>query len=229
MGRLRGERIQAGMSDPEGVDIPPRRRARWAVGAAVVVLGLGLALLISVAVLMAGIWRPLWAAHWGRTTSIDTSAPSVVDKIRQLSRLESVDYSIDKIVEGNRQAPGIPDFLAGDRLLFIAHGEVIAGMDLSKLASNDVQVEGDSVHVRLPQAQILVTRIDNTRSRVYERSTGLLVPADPTLESQVRQAAEQQITQAALDDKILDKASSNARVSVTGLLYALGFHKVDVQ
>jgi hypothetical protein len=61
------------------------------------------------------------------------------------------------------------------------------------------------------------------------RTTGLLVPADPNLESQVRQAAEDQIRQAAVDDKILEKARDNARVTVTGLLYALGFKKVDVQ
>ena len=67
------------------------------------------------------------------------------------------------------------------------------------------------------------------RTRVYERTTGLLVPADPNLESQVRQAAEKQITQAALDDKILETARANAKVTITGLLYALGFHKVDVQ
>jgi hypothetical protein len=114
-------------------------------------------------------------------------------------------------------------------MLFIAHGEVIAGVDLAQLGKNDVRVAGDAVEVRLPAAQILVTRIDNERSRVYERTTGLLVPADPNLESQVRQAAEQQITQAALDDKILEKASDNARVTVTGLLYALGFRRVDVK
>ena len=175
------------------------------------------------------LWTPIAHLLHGRTTRIDTSAVSVVDKIRQLNRLESVDYSIDKIVEGNRQAQGLPDFLAGDRLLLIAHGEVIAGVDLSRLDGNAVQVDGNTVRVRLPQPQVLVTRIDNSRTRVYERTTGILVPTDPNLETQVRQAAEQQITQAAIDDKILDKARQNARVSVTGLLYALGFHTVDVQ
>lgn len=193
-------------------------------------LGLLVALILIPTLLVNhGLWTPFGSVHWGRTTRIDTSAPSVVEKIRQLARLESVQYSIDKIVEGNRQAPGIPNFLAGDRLLFIAHGEVIAGVDLSQLGKNDVSVDGDAVRVRLPAAQVLTSRIDNARSRVYERSTGLLVPADPDLESQVRQAAEEQITQAARDDKILEKARENARVSVTGLLYALGFHKVDVQ
>jgi hypothetical protein len=216
--------------DVQEVEERKGRHGIWALAVGAILLGLVVALILIPSVLVnAALWTPFGSFKWGRTTRIDTSAPSVVEKIRQLSRLESVQYSIDKIVEGNRQAPGIPDFLAGDRLLFIAHGDVIAGVDLAQLGKNDVRVDGEAVQVRLPAAQILTARIDNEKSRVYQRNTGLLVPVDPNLESQVRQAAEQQITQAALDDKILDKARDNARVSVTGLLYALGFRKVDVQ
>jgi hypothetical protein len=152
-----------------------------------------------------------------------------VERIRQLSRLESVEYSLDKIVEGERQSAYLPDFLAGDKLLLVAHGEVIAGIDLGQLKAEDVQVNGDKVHVHLPAAQILTTRIDNGRTRVYSRTTGLLVASDPNLESEVRETAEQQIAQAALDDGILDKARQNARTSVTALLYALGFRTVSVE
>jgi len=72
-------------------------------------------------------------------------------------------------------------------------------------------------------------RIDNGRTRVYSRSTGLLVPTDPNLESEVRQTAEQQIAQAALDDGILEKARQNARNSVTALLYGARVSDVDVE
>jgi hypothetical protein len=165
----------------------------------------------------------------GRANSFNTTSPSVVEKIRQLNRLETVEYSLDKIVEGDRGNPYLPDFLAGDKLLLVAHGEVVAGIDLTQLKDGDVQVNGDAVKVRLPAAQVLTTRIDNWKTRVYSRSTGFLVPTDPNLEAQTRQIAEQQIGQAALDDGILVKASQNARASVTVLLYGLGFHSVDVQ
>jgi hypothetical protein len=177
----------------------------------------------------AGIWSRVAGFVTGRTTTINVSSPTVVEQIRQLSRLETVVYSLDKIVEGDRENAILPGFLAGDKLLLIAHGEVIAGIDLAQLKASDVEVKGDAVQVRLPAAQILTTRIDNARTRVYSRTTGLLVSTDPNLESEVRLTAEKQIAQAALDDGILDKAKQNARNSVTALLYGLGFRKVDVQ
>jgi len=191
---------------------------------------LGFLLLSAFAhVAQTGLWSRFASYITGRGTSIDISSPAVVEKIRQLSRLETVVYSLDKIVEGDRQSPYLPDFLVGDKLLLVAHGEVIAGVDLGQLKPGDVSVRGDAVHVRLPAPQVLSTRIDNDRTRVYSRTTGLLVPADPNLESQVRLVAEQQIAQAALADGILDKARQNARTSVTALLYGLNFHTVDVQ
>lgn len=176
-----------------------------------------------------GLWSRFAGYVTGRKTSIDASSPSVVEKIRQLSRLETVVYSLDKIVGGERQSAYLPDFLAGDKLLLVAHGEVIAGVDLGQLKTSDVFVKGDAVQVRLPAPQVLAARIDNERTRIYSRTTGLFVPADPNLESEVRLTAEQEITQAALSDGILDKARQNARTSVTALLYGLGFHTVDVQ
>jgi hypothetical protein len=174
------------------------------------------------------VWSRLAGYLTGRTTSIDASSSTVVEKVRRLSRLETVIYSMDKVVEGQRENLVLPDFLAGDKLLLVAHGEVIAGIDLSQLKTSDVSITGQSIRIHLPATLILATKLDNQHTRVYSRSTGLLVAADPNLESEVRQAAEQQITQAAITDGILDKARINAQASVTTLLYGLGFHTVEV-
>ena len=208
-----------------------RRRPRLLNLAALgtgVVLGL-LAMTVFTRVAQAGLWDRVASFVTGRPARFDVSSPTVVEKIRQLNRLETVEYSLDKIVEGERQSAYLPNFLAGDKLLLVAHGEVIAGIDLGQFKAGDVVVKGDAVHLQLPAAQILTTRIDNGRTRVYSRTTGLLVASDPNLESEVRQTAEQQIAQAALDDGILEKARQNARTSVTALLYGLGFRTVDVE
>jgi len=200
------------------------------LGTLVVGILLGCLLLMSFALLArTGLLGRFAGFLAGNKTSIDVSSPAVVDKIRQLSRLETVDYSMDKIVGGERQSAYLPDFLVGDKLLLVAHGEVIAGVDLGQLKPSDVSVQGDSVKVMLPPPELLSTRIDNGRTKIYSRNTGLFANADPNLESEVRLTAEQQITQAALSDGILDKARQNARTSVSALLYGLGFHTVDVQ
>jgi hypothetical protein len=169
----------------------------------------------------------------GRRTSVDVSAPTVVEKIQRLNRLETVVYSLDTVVEGNKSSAVFPDLLAGDRLLMIVHGQSIAGVDMSQMKPDDVQItedaSGRSIRVVLPPSKVFVTTIDNQHTRVYARSTGLLVPADANLESETRAKAEQELQKAALEDGILDAASKNAQSTVTAMLEGLGFEKVEVR
>jgi hypothetical protein len=168
----------------------------------------------------------------GRTTTFDTSVPAVVQRIQRLNRLETVVYSLDTIVEGSRSSAVLPDLLAGDRILLVVHGQAIAGIDLSQLKPDDVRITENngarSIHVTLPPSQLFHTALDNQHTRVYARSTGILVPVDQNLESETRAKAEQQLQQTALGDGILDAASKNARATIATLLYSLGFQKVDV-
>jgi hypothetical protein len=179
-----------------------------------------------------GVLARVATAITGRSTAFDTSVPAVVQRIQRLSRLETVVYSIDTVVEGSKSSPVLPDLLAGDRLLLVVHGQSIAGIDLAQLKPEDVRIEtkdgSQTIHVTLPASQLFVTTLDNQHTRVYARSTGLLVPVDQNLESDTRAKAEQQLQQAALADGILDTARKNARATVTTLLYGLGFHQVDV-
>jgi len=169
----------------------------------------------------------VWLAVTGRTLSIDVSQPTVVNRIQQLQRLETVVYTMDKIVSGAKENPIFPDFLAGDRLLLLVHGEVVAGIDFSSLKPGDVLVEAKQVHLHVPAAQVFSTRLDSAKTRVYSRQTGLLVATDPNLESQVRQEAERQLTEAALADGILRTAQQNATSTITSLLQGLGFEKIN--
>jgi Protein of unknown function (DUF4230) len=170
----------------------------------------------------------MWSSVTGRTLTIDVSQPTVVERIQRLQRLETVVYTMDKVVTGSRQNPILPDFLAGDRLLMTVHGEVVAGIDFSALQGGDVQVHGKNVRLHLPASQIFRARLDSEKTKVYSRQTGLLVPTDPNLESQVRQEAERQIQDAALADGILKTAQQNAVSTITSLLQGLGFTNIDV-
>jgi hypothetical protein len=169
----------------------------------------------------------LLSAVTGRTVSIDVSQPTVVDRIQRLQRLETVVYTMDKLVTGAKENPLLPDFLVGDRLLMMVHGEVVAGIDFSNLKLDDVRMDGKQIHLHLPAAQVFSTRLDSAKTRVYSRQTGLLVSTDPNLETQVRQEAERQMQEAALADGILRTAQQNAASTISSLLQGLGFEKID--
>jgi hypothetical protein len=153
----------------------------------------------------------------------------VVDRIQRLQRLETVVYTMDKVVTGAKENPIFPDFLAGDRLLMLVHGEVVAGIDFSNLKPGDVSVIARQVRLRLPASEIFSVRLDSAKTRVYSRQTGLLVPTDPDLETQVRQEAERQMHDAALADGILRTAQQNGASTIASLLQGLGFEKIEFE
>ena len=168
----------------------------------------------------------------GRSSAVEITVPTIVERIQRLNRLETVVYAVDTVVEGTKSSFALPDLLAGDRILLIVHGQSIAGVDLAQLKPEDVRITEDdghrAIHVTLPASKLFVTTLDNQHTRVYARSTGLLVPVDQNLESETRAKAQQQLEQASLSDGILDAARKNARATVTALLYSFGFQSVDV-
>ena len=165
----------------------------------------------------------------GGHTLIKVDQPTVVHQIQQLQRLETVSYTMDKIISGEHDNPYLPQFLAGDRLLLVVHGEVVGGINLAGLQPGDVLIQGQKALIHLPPAEILSTRIDNAKTRVYSRDTGLFSSPDPNLESEVREEAERQLQQAALQDGILKTAADNARSTISGMLKGSGFREVDFQ
>lgn len=174
----------------------------------------------------AGVWDHLASLVSDRTTRIDTAQPTVVVQIRRLARLESVSYSMDKMVSGDREGRILPAILTGDRILLEVHGEAVAGVDLSQLAPSGVQVDDHTVRVHLPPAQIFTVALDDTKTHVYQRQTGVLVPVDPSLEGEVRAQAVENLRQSALAAGILNTAHQNACAMVTRLLLGLGFNQV---
>ena len=170
-----------------------------------------------------------WLLFFQSGLHIDLSRPAVVQRIQRLQRLETVVYSMEKIVTGEQVNAYLPRMLAGERILLIVHGEVTAGIDLGKLEDAKIDIKGRSIEIELPPAEVFSTRLDNEQTRVYSRETGLFTVPDPNLESEVRRAAERQIRQAAIDGGILKTAAENSRATLSGLLGGLGFENVVIR
>jgi Protein of unknown function (DUF4230) len=205
--------------------VPPSTSS-WAKG---IVTGVVLTILLGGIIVWlttgVGLLQLLRSYSGGSLFHIDQ--PTVVRQIQQLQRLETVSFSMDKIISGEHDTPYLPKFLVSDRLLLVVHGDVIAGVDLGQLQSQDVSIQGQTITVRIPKSQILVTNLDNSKTRVYSRDTGLFSSPDPNLETEVRQEAERQLQAAALQGNILKTADDNARSTLSALLRSLGFTTVD--
>jgi len=159
------------------------------------------------------------------TTTVIPDPVTVIREVRSLARLETVQYTMEKVIT-TEVGQGALGFLFGDKLLFVAHGDVIAGVDLEKLEPDQMWVENGVLKVRLPKAEIFVVRIDNELSYVYNRDTGILRRGDINLESVARKAAEDEIEKAAIKDGILDTAQKNAESYLYRLLTQLGYQEV---
>lgn len=156
------------------------------------------------------------------TPTIIPDPVTIISDIHALARLETIQYTVEKVITAEI-GQGNFGFLFGDRLLFVAHGFVIAGIDLEKLQPQDLQMVNGVLNVRLPPAEVFVATLDNEKSHVYDRQTGLLTQGDQNLESTARQAAEAEILKAALEDGILNLAEQNAETFLSKFFGALGF------
>lgn len=185
-----------------------------------IIVGLVILLLF---LLGAGYW---FVALRPASYKIDVNQTAVIKEMRELNRFETASFTIEKIIEASTANHAFSDFLFGDRVLLIAHGEVVAGLDLANLKEDAITIKDDEIRAELPAPEILFVRIDNHKTRVYDRDQGLLTKGDKDLEAQARQAAEEEIRKAACEANILDQATGNARKQLTALFSTLGFKKI---
>lgn len=163
-------------------------------------------------------------------TDINTNRAAVIKEMRDMQRLETASFTIEKIIDGGTTGSNVfQQFLFGDKILLIAHGQVIAGFDFSQISDKDIEITGKNLRITLPRPQILVTTLDNTQTRVYDRQKGILNPGNKYLESEARQAAEASIRDAACKGDILKQASDNGRKQLTTLFSALGFSPITIE
>jgi len=162
------------------------------------------------------------------TPTIYPDPTTIVLQVRSLARLETAQYTVEKVITAET-GQGALATLFGDRLIFVAHGEVIAGVDMSRMAQSDVTVSPEGrVTVIVPAAEVFVATLDNEKSYVYDRETGLPTHGDMNLETLARQAAETEIEKAAREDGIIKLAQDNAAAFLERLLKSLGFKEVVI-
>lgn len=159
------------------------------------------------------------------TPTIIPDPVTIIREVQSLARLETIQYTVEKVITAEINQ-GVFGPLFGDRLLFVARGYVIAGVDLSVMKTEDLRLEDGVLYVNLPDTEVFVATLNNDESYVYDRTTGILRKSDQDLETNARQVAEAEILNAAMEDGILLQAEQNAEVYLERLFNTLGYKEV---
>ena len=159
------------------------------------------------------------------TPTVIPDPVTIIREVQSLARLETIQYSVQKVITAEVNQ-GVLGPLFGDKLLLVAHGYVIAGVDLARLSIDDLRLENGTLYVSLPEAEVFVATLDNEKSYIYDRTSGLLRKSDSDLETAARRVAEQEIYNGAIEDGILDQAQLNAELFLERFLNTLGYLRV---
>jgi len=162
---------------------------------------------------------------------VENSIP-IVEKIRNIQELSTTVQTMETIVptSASRKLGDLP--LATTKLLYIARGEIKAGVDLSELTSADIIVTANSIEVNLPAAKILDSKIDVNNSRVYDYDRGFLnlgPDVAPQLQALAQRKTLTQMVDTACNEDILQQANLRAKEAIVQLLSISRTQQVKVK
>jgi Protein of unknown function (DUF4230) len=197
-------------------------------------------LLVLGTLVLFGLWRS-GDQFWQNLLGLVTVKPAepkveprsvVIKQVRDASELTTAVFTMEAVVPTQQDATLGGFVLGTTRLLYVARGEVRAGVDLSTLTPDAVEIVGETVRLRLPPPRVLDSKIDVSRSTVYDYNRGALglgPDVAPSLQALAQQEALKKIKIAACADGILQKASDRAKLVVTQLVRLPGYQEVVVE
>ncbi|MFM7425393.1 MAG: DUF4230 domain-containing protein [Elainella sp.] len=164
----------------------------------------------------------------------------VVQQVRNASELTTAVYSMESVVPTSRERTLGGYVIGKTTLLYIAHGEVRAGVDLATLRPEDVQTAvqatgttlGTGLTLRLPPPKILDSKIDVNRSKVYDYDRGFMglgPDVAPELQELAQRETLAKIVETACTNGVLQSANDRAKLAVSQLLATAGYADITVE
>ena len=174
-----------------------------------------------------------------REETVDRSGPVLRRSLEDLSEYRAASANLQVVVDVERDARLLPDFIKGERTLFLAVGTVDAAVDFRHLGERGIQVSEDrrAATITLPPPYLTPARLDTARSRVYDRDRGIIDRFGEALsddggadQQDVYRLAEAKLRAAAAEDpELLRTAERNTRAMLTGMLRGLGYERITIR
>jgi hypothetical protein len=188
-----------------------------------------------------GVLLVCWLAYSllepGRQDDTQRSMPVILQAMQDLSAYKAATGNFQVVVDSEKDVNMVPSFLAGERTLMVATGNVDAEVDFSGLEGDAVKMSPDrsAVEITLPHAQLTRAQLDNSKTYVAERQRGLMdrlgeaFSTNPGDDHELLQQAEEQLQQAAAGTELRQRAEDNTTTMLSSLLGSLGFEHVTVR
>ena len=197
-----------------------------------------LLLIIGLAALVVAIYI---AQNRSEEEPIETiTREGVVTQIQQLNRLQTVAFSVDTIITSERAGSWMKLWQDEQKALFIAKGRVQAGIDLSALTPEMVQVvqpteqleaADDSttpmsimpqITITIPPSEIFAVYLDDIE--IYDWQTGVfgMMQVDPKILAQAQSMAKSEVLERACRGEVMTVALENAQTQLQQLFSLTG-------
>lgn len=167
-----------------------------------------------------------------RTELTIADSQILLKQIQNMQELTTTVYKLETIVPTSADFTWGQDWtIATTKLLYLARGEVRAGIDLSQLTADDIQIEADKISISLPTAKILDSKIDVENSQVYHYDRGFLnlgPDVAPQLQTLAQQKTLDKIIVKACEDDILDNANQQAQETIINFLSLTNQKEIEI-
>ena len=199
-----------------------------------------LVLLIGLAAIVFSIYT---VQNLSKEAPIETvTREGVVTQIQQLNRLQTVAFSVDTVITSERPGSWMKLWQDEQKGLFIARGRVEAGIDLSALTPEMVQVvqpdierdeakQADAntpvsmmpqINITLPPSEIFSVYLDDIE--IYDWQTGAfgMMQVDPKIWEQAQSMAKKEVLERACRGDVMNMALENAQTQLQQLFALTG-------
>ena len=172
-----------------------------------------------------------------------TTREGVVMQIQKLNRLETVAFSVDTIITSQKTGSWMKLWQDEQKGLFIARGRVEAGIDLSALTPEMVQVIAPAeaaiknaesvdannpvsimpqIHITLPPSEVFSVYLDDIE--IYDWQTGAfgMMQVDPKILQQAQSMAKKEVLERACRGDVMNMALENAQTQLQQLFSLTG-------
>ncbi len=142
----------------------------------------------------------------------------------ELGHLTSVKFNASTIVTEERQ-----QLFGTDKIMLLVVGDVLMGIDLGAIKTEDVQIDGRTIRMRLPSATVTGVELRLDQSKIYDSNRAWIWSDYGGLEKNAIENAQRQLFDySATNDSMLEMTEQLARLQLAEFLQKLGYKTVEI-